>query len=90
LTKIISGRHSPDDGLAETETDIRRMMALARLSFPPSMDFGNASSSTIDAGIYGFTANIYFYDIDTPLKYFLVSRPNLVAHCRVVHAAIDG
>ena len=42
------------------------------------------------AGIYGFTANIYFYEIDTPLKYFLVSRPNLVAHCRVVHAAIDG
>src|SRR5262249_37389693 len=24
--------------------------------------------TSIDAGIYGFLANIYFYDIDTPLK----------------------
>ena len=24
--------------------------------------------TSIDAGIYGFIANIHFYDIDTPLK----------------------
>ena len=49
--------------------------------------FGAKPSST-DAGIYGFTANIFFYEIDTPLKNFLVSRPNLVAHCRSVHALL--
>ena len=42
------------------------------------------------AGIYGFTANIYFHEIDTPLKEFLMSRPNLAAHCRAVHAALGG
>jgi Glutathione S-transferase, C-terminal domain len=46
--------------------------------------------SSIDAGIYGFTANIVFYDIDTPLKDFLLLRPNLVAHCRSVHALLEG
>ena len=57
---------------------------------PSSGFLFGARPNSIDAGIVGFTANIYFYEIDTPLKYFLVSRPNLVAHCRVVHAAIDG
>jgi hypothetical protein len=33
----------------------------------------------------GFIANIYFYEIDTPLKRFVVSQPNLVAHCRALH-----
>jgi hypothetical protein len=27
-----------------------------------------------DANIYGFIANIYFYDIETPLKQFVVSH----------------
>ena len=31
--------------------------------------------TSVDAGIYGFIANIYFYDIDTPLKQFVVSQP---------------
>jgi Glutathione S-transferase, C-terminal domain len=57
---------------------------------PSSGFLFEARPSSIDAGIYGFTANIYFYEIDTPLKHFLVSRPNLVEHCRAVHAAIDG
>jgi Glutathione S-transferase, C-terminal domain len=30
--------------------------------------------SSIDANIYGFIANIYFYDIETPLKQFVVSH----------------
>jgi len=42
----------------------------------------------IDAGIYGFIANIYFYDIDTPLKQFVCSHRNLVRHCTDIHAAI--
>jgi glutathione S-transferase len=45
--------------------------------------------TTIDAGIYGFVANIYFYDIDTPLKEFVVSHDGLVQHCRTIHAAVS-
>jgi glutathione S-transferase len=44
--------------------------------------------TSIDAGIYGFLANIYFYDIDTPLKQFVTSQPNLVRHCRAIHGAV--
>ena len=47
-----------------------------------------AEPTSIDAGIYGFIANIYFYKIDTPLKEFVVSRPNLVRHCTALHAAV--
>ena len=45
--------------------------------------------TTIDAGIYGFVANIYFYDIETPLKEFVVSHNGLAQHCRAIHAAVS-
>ena len=45
--------------------------------------------TAIDAGIYGFVANIYFYDIDTPLKEFVVAHDGLVRHCRAIHAAVS-
>ena len=38
----------------------------------------------IDAGIYGFIANVFFYDIDTPHKQFVVSAGNMVRHCRAM------
>ena len=41
--------------------------------------------TSIEAGIYGFTANIYFYDIETPLKQFVLSHGNIVRHCRAIH-----
>ena len=44
--------------------------------------------TSIDAGIYGFIANIYFYDIDTELKRFVLSRPKLVRHCLAIHAKV--
>jgi hypothetical protein len=47
-----------------------------------------AKPGSIDAALYGFIANIYFYDIDTPLKKLLTSRENLVAHCKSIHAAL--
>jgi hypothetical protein len=37
---------------------------------------------------YGFIANIHFYEIDTPLKQFVTSHPNLIRHCTAIHAAI--
>ena len=80
------GRYEPEAVYARGITDLK---VLADLISSSGFLFGTRPNS-IDAGIYGFTANIYFYEIDTPLKHFLVSRPNLVAHCRAVHAAIDG
>lgn len=47
-----------------------------------------AQPASIDASVYGFVANIFFYDIDTPLKQFVLTRPDLVRHCRAVRAAI--
>jgi glutathione S-transferase len=47
-----------------------------------------ARPRSLDAAIYGFVANIYFYDIDTPLKRFVLSRPNLVSHCQAIHAMV--
>ena len=44
--------------------------------------------TSIDAGIYGFIANIYFFDIDTPLKRFVAAHGNLVRHCRAIHADV--
>jgi len=48
---------------------------------------GEAPTS-IDAGIYGFIANIYFLSIPTPLKMFVDAHENLVAHCERIHAAV--
>jgi glutathione S-transferase len=44
--------------------------------------------ASIDAAIYGFIANIYFYDIETPLKQFVTSHDNIVRHCRAIHEAV--
>ena len=45
--------------------------------------------TSIDAGVYGFVANIYFYDIDTPLKRFVASHRNLVRHCHAIHEVVS-
>jgi glutathione S-transferase len=47
-----------------------------------------AAPGSADAAIYGFIANIHFYDIDTPLRRMVASRPNLVRHCLAVHEAV--
>ena len=47
-----------------------------------------AQPTSIDAGIYGFIANIHCYDIETPLKRFVSSRQNLVRHCMAIHATV--
>lgn len=49
--------------------------------------FGEEPRS-IDAAVYGFVANIHFYDVDTPLKQFVRSRPNLVRHCKAMHTMV--
>jgi hypothetical protein len=61
---------------------------LSRACCPGSGFIFGAKPGSIDAAICGFIANIYFYDIDTPLKQCLLSRENLVADCRAIHAAL--
>jgi glutathione S-transferase len=78
------GRYEPDAAYARGIADLG---VLANLIADGGFVFG-AKPSSVDAGIYGFTANIFFYEIDTPLKEFLVSKPSIVAHCLSVHAAL--
>ena len=80
------GRYEADAVLERGVADLR---VLAGLTPESGFLFGTEPSS-IDAGIYGFVANIYFYRIDTPLKRFVASRPNLVRHCNALHAAVTG
>src|SRR4029077_4428318 len=55
----------------------------------PAREFVHGAKPTsIDAAVYGFIANIYFLEIDTPLKKFVVAAPDLVRHCTTIHAAI--
>ena len=65
------------------------MSALAIL-IPQRGYVHGAQPTSIDAAIYGFIANIYFYDIDTPLKQFVTEHDNIVRHCRAIHAAVGG
>ncbi len=55
---------------------------------PASGYLHGGNPTSIDAGIYGFIANIHFYDIDTPLRQCVAANPNLVRHCEAIHAAV--
>lgn len=78
------GRYEPDDAMARGIADLRVLANLV----PDASFVHGATPSSIDAGIYGFIANIYFYDIETPLKKFVVGSDNLVRHCRAIHEAV--
>jgi glutathione S-transferase len=80
------GRYAPDAAYARGLADLR---VLANLVPGNGYVYGEAPTS-IDAGIYGFIANIYFYGIDTPLKKFAVAHENLVRHCRAIHDAVGA
>jgi glutathione S-transferase len=79
------GRYEPEDVYKRGIADLS---AVASLIGESGFLFGPQPTS-IDAGIYGFVANIYFYDIDTPLKRFVASHRNLVRHCNAIHAAVS-
>ena len=78
------GRYEPD---AAMQRGLHDLEVLARL-LPAREYFHGAEPTSIDAGIYGFIANIYFYDIPTPLKRFVSSQRHLVRHCESIHAAV--
>lgn len=80
------GRHEPDAAYARGLADLE---VLANLLPATGFLFGPRPSG-IDAALYGFVANIYFFDMETPLKAMVLSRPNLAAHCRSIHSMIDG
>jgi len=75
------GRFDPPDAYARGLADLR---VLAHLI--PARDFVfGATPTSIDAGIYGFIANIQFSSIETPLRKFVTSQGNLPRHCAAVH-----
>ncbi|MGY4225442.1 glutathione S-transferase [Bradyrhizobium sp. USDA 4503] len=79
------GRFEPDAAMARGLADLAALASLI-----PSRGYVHGDRpTTIDAGIYGFVANIYFYDIETPLKQFVVSHDALVQHCCAIHAAVS-
>src|SRR5215468_1641198 len=80
------GRFDPDAAMARGLADLKALAILI-----PAHGFVHGEKPTsIDAGIYGFIANIYFYDIDTPLKQFVVAHDNIVRHCRTIHTLVSG
>jgi glutathione S-transferase len=79
------GRYDPDAAMARGLADLA---ALAEL-IPQHGYVHGETPTSIDAGIYGFIANIYFYDIDTPLKQFITAHGNIARHCRAIHDAVS-
>jgi glutathione S-transferase len=78
------GRYAPDAAYARGLADLA---VLANI-IPATGYVHGPHPTSIDAGIYGFIANIYFYEIDTPLKAFVASRENVVRHCLAIHDRI--
>ena len=75
------GRYAPDAAYARGLADLKVLADLV----PANGYLHGTAPTSIDAGIYGFIANIWFYDIDTPLKQFVAAQPNLVRHCTAIH-----
>jgi glutathione S-transferase len=80
------GRYAPDAAYARGLADLKVLADI----IPANGYVHGETLTSIDAGIYGFIANIFFYDIDTPLKRFVVSAGNMVRHCRVIHDVVMG
>jgi glutathione S-transferase len=78
------GRYAPDAAYARGLADLGVLDDIVSAG----AYVHGADPTSVDAGIYGFIANIYFYDIETPLKQMLSSRPNLVRHCLTVHETV--
>jgi glutathione S-transferase len=79
------GRYTPEQAYARGLADLK---ALAEIVPATGFVHGEAPTS-LDAGIYGFIANIHFLPIPTPLKAFVSDHPNLVRHCEAIHAMVS-
>ncbi|MGM4919134.1 glutathione S-transferase C-terminal domain-containing protein [Tardiphaga sp. 813_E8_N1_3] len=80
------GRYAPSDAYARGIADLD---VLARL-VPAEGFLHGPKPTSIDAGIYGFIANIHFYDIDTPLKRCVASHASLIRHCEAIHTLVNA
>ena len=78
------GRYAPAAAYARGLADLGVLADLV----PMDGYVHGAAPTGVDAGIYGFIANIHFYDIATPLKEFVSSRQNLVRHCMAIHEMV--
>src|SRR5262245_19725979 len=78
------GRYAPDAAYVRGLADLPVLADMI-----PAIGYVHGAQPTsVDAAIYGFIANIHFYDIDTPLKQFLSPQQNLVRHCAAIHEAV--
>ena len=80
------GRYAPDQAYARGLSDLQVLADL----IPADGYVHGAKPSSIDAGIYGFIANIHYVPIPTPLKAFVADHSNLVRHCEAIHAAVSS
>jgi glutathione S-transferase len=80
------GRYAAEAAYARGLADLRVLADL----IPADGYVHGAKPTSVDAGIYGFIANIYFFDIQTPLKQCVQSRDNIVRHCRAIHGAVTA
>lgn len=78
------GRYEPAEAYARGLGDLA---ALAGVMPTEGFLFGPHPAS-IDAAVYGFLANVYYFDIDTPLKRFVASHLSLVRHTDAMHAMV--
>jgi glutathione S-transferase len=78
------GRYAPEAVYARGIADLG---VLANLIPQERYAFGDRPTS-IDAAIYGFTANICFSTIETPVMLYLQRQKNLVGHCEAIHAVL--
>ncbi len=78
------GRYEPADAYARGLADLQVLANL--LSAGPYVH--GEKPTGVDAALYGFIANIFYYPIETPLKQFVISQPQLVRHCQAIHAAV--
>jgi len=79
------GRYPPEQAYARGLADLHVLADLV----PANGYVHGPKPTSIDAGIYGFIANIHFFPIPTPLKAFVSAHPNLVRHCEEIHAAVS-
>ena len=80
------GRYEPDAVYARGIGDLQ---VLANLISASGFIFGTKPSS-IDAALYGFIANIYFYKIDTLLRKYVICHSELAQYCEYIHKLIQN
>jgi glutathione S-transferase len=78
------GRYEPAEVYARGIADLQ---AVADAMPASGFLFGDEPTS-VDAGVYGFVANVLYFRIETPLKRFVASHAKLVSHCDAIHSRI--